>query len=120
MPVTKKVFIEECYPMVRAQAYKELSFIMNGETDFHNPIVLLRTTREEWAEFKKTRANFILDPPDIEGEILQIRCGHNRIELAMQKGLTEIDAVIYDSLKDAAEECHRQNKWQKQKYGALV
>lgn len=115
-----KVKIDDIHPMVKAQAYKELEINMGGSIDFNNPIVLLRTTRAEWLDFKNNKAQFILDPPETLEPILQIRCGHNRVELAKMAGATEIEAIIFDSLEDAAQECHRQNRWYKERYGALV
>lgn len=111
--------IDDIYPMMEARAYKELEALMQGSVDFVNPVVLLRTIREEWLEYKKSKANFILDPPDIDGEILQVICGHNRIELYKQSGRTVIKCVVFDSREEAAEECRRQSNWHKRQWGAL-
>ena len=114
-----KVKISDIHPMVEASAYKELETVMEGSIDFHHPIILLRTTKDEWSSHKE-KSPFIFNPPDIDGEILQIRCGHNRVELLKRVGIETVDALIFDSLDEATEECVRQNKWHKRKYGALV
>jgi len=105
-------------PMTPPKAIEELSAILKTE-DIEHPIVVYKTTKEEWAEHKKAYP-YIYDSPDIEGEIMQIRAGHNRVEWARRQGDTYIRALVYNNLEDATEECKRQMKWHKRKHGALI
>ena len=62
----------------------------------------------------------ILDPPDIEEEIYQIRCGHNRVSAIRTLGYDEIHCFVTDSLMEAGNKCKEQMRWFKRTYGNLV
>lgn len=113
-----KVKLKDIHPMVKAKAVDKLAATMDTKS-FKHPIILYRTTKYEWECDKRDRYPQILDPPNISGEILQIRCGHNRVALAEQWGEEEIDAVVYDNLEEAMTDCRAQQKWFKNRYGSL-
>ncbi len=106
------------WPMVSPKAIEELSAILENEPIVH-PIVVYRTTEEEWFQ-EKLRVPYIDMPPEVEGEILQIRAGHNRVEWLKRKGETEVLALIYTNLQEATAECMRQMEWHKIKHGPLI
>lgn len=114
----KDVNINLIYPMVKATAPNELEAVLE-EKDFLHPIILYRCTRYEWEQMQKNYPQ-ILPPPNTGGSILQIRCGHNRVELAKRWGWETIPAVVYNDLDGATNECRVQHQWHKRKYGALV
>ncbi len=112
--------IDLLHPMAPPKAINELTAILDCE-EMQHPIVVLITDRESWIEQKK-QVPFILDPPDVpEGElIMQIRCGHNRVEYLKRKELDKVKALVYIDVNKAGEECFRQQKWHRQKHGALI
>jgi hypothetical protein len=112
--------ISDLYPMTWAKAINELSAILENE-EIEQPIVVLLTDKATWAA-QKLAVPFINDPPDVEDDeiIMQIRCGHNRVEYLKRKGIDKVRALVYIDSGKAGEECFRQQKWHKQKYGALI
>ena len=110
--------IADLHPMAPPKAIEELSVILDEE-DIEHPIVVLLTDRDAWLEQKK-QVPFILDPPDTEEPIMQIRCGHNRTEWLKRQGITKVRALLFIDVNKAGEECFRQQKQHKQKHGALI
>ncbi len=106
------------WPMTAPKAIEELSAILENEPIVH-PIVVYITNKEEWAKHKE-QVPYIDSPPEVEGEILQIRAGHNRVEWLKRQGITEVLALVYDDMREAQEECMRQMTWHKQRHGALI
>jgi len=110
--------ISDLHPMTEPKAINELAAILENEEIVH-PIVVLLVDKNIWAEQKK-KVPFIFDPPEIEGVIMQIRCGHNRVEWLKRQGKTTVRALIYIDEGLSSEKCKEQNKWQKQKHKPLI
>ena len=113
-----EVALELLHPMTAPKAIEELSAILDKEPIEH-PIVVYVTNKEEWTK-QKEQVPYIYDSPDVEGYILQIRCGHNRVAILKRRGEKSIRALIFNNIEEATAECARQNKWHKQRYGALI
>ena len=112
--------IDILHPMAPPKAINELSAILEEE-EMVNPIVVLITDKDNWLK-ESSRIPFLLGPPDVDSDepIMQIRCGHNRVEWLKRKGITTVKALVYICATKAGDECYRQQKWHKQRHGALI
>lgn len=73
------------------------------------PILVVRTTRDEWLKTKELDPS-ILDPPQDGDVIYRIQCGNNRAKAAEELGYTHIDTVVFHRLQDAYDACRELRK----------
>jgi len=108
--------------MVVAEAPKECAVNLDKD-GMVNPVVILVVHRDDWIE-TKLKYPYILDPPKtLVYPIYQLRCGHNRVEWAKNRGDDYIDAITFEGMdneREAADECKRQSNWSDRRYGPMV
>jgi len=78
-----------------------------------NPIVVVAMTIERWKHMKYVNSE-ILDPPEglMDQEVLQVRCGNNRVKAAIALGYESIDCVVARDLRAGSRLCSIQGKEQ--------
>ena len=105
------------HPMfpTKPEKVERLHLWVRQSRSFIHPLVILKTTSEQWLREQKARPD-ILDPPkvsDPKQTIYQIRAGHNRLALLKEWGSTHAQCYVFDNLLDAGDEMAHQTKWQK-------
>lgn len=121
-----KVKVDDLYPTAPAKIHPEFYDRVKESikaAGLLRPIVVWYTQVANWRKMHSLSKD-ILPPPDNLSnydEVMLVMCGNNRLKIAKELGMTEVDCVICTTEYEVSEVCTRQRKeWKSMNYELLT
>jgi len=105
-----------CHAPIENPIFMEKVSRSIAEFGLQNPIVVVPITIKRWKEIREYNSS-ILAPPEghLEDTVFQVRCGNNRVRVAIEQGYDSIDCIVVEKMQDSNALCQvqreQQNDW---------